>query len=342
MAAVSVVIPVYQAKKYLEPAVASIQQQTLRDIEIILVDDGSTDGSGAICDALAEKDPRVRVIHQPNRGLGPARNAGLDAATGEYLYYCDADDFSDPEMLEENYALAKQTQADVVVFGAYFETITAAGETIRESTTVPKLSGAYSREALWRILPDQGVLTMIWTRLFRRQFLVDNGIRTPSWVVNEDAHVVYDVYGAPFHAIAFNQKAYYHYIRRSESLSHRYRPQYAEDMYAGMVYTEDILRREPGDFPWMRNFFTRQYMISVTMVMNNMVESRELSFSYKKGILKNYCQRERVAAALKEGRRSDLKEKSMMILFTLLRARLYGLTLLLGAVKKRLANRKRL
>ena len=341
MPAVSVIIPIYQAKKYLEASVASMQRQLLRDIEIILVDDGSTDGSGDICEAIARRDNRVRVIHQPNRGLGPARNAGLDAAKGEYLYFCDADDLMEPDLLSDNYSLAKETQADVVVFGAFFETVTPEGKTILESTTVPKLSGAYTREALWRILPDQGVLTMIWTRLFRREFLVENGIRSPSWIVNEDAHVVYDVYAAPFRAIAFNQKAYYHYIRRSESLSHKYRPQYAEDMYAGMVYAEDILRREKGDFPWMRGFISRQYMISITMVMNNMAESPELSFAQKTGILKDYCRRERTTAALKAGTLGDMRQKSLQILFLLLRAGMYATAMWLGTVKKRRANKKR-
>ena len=83
---VSVIIPVYQAVQFLEDSVRSIQNQTLRNIEIILVDDGSTDGSEVLCDEIKKNDPRVRVIHQENRGLGPARNAGMDAATGDYLY----------------------------------------------------------------------------------------------------------------------------------------------------------------------------------------------------------------------------------------------------------------
>ena len=341
MPTVSVIIPVFQAVRYLKDAVASIQNQTLRDLEIILVDDGSTDGSGELCDQIAEADSRVRVIHQENRGLGPARNAGLDAAVGEYLYYCDADDWAEPDLLADNYALACQTRAAVVVFGAFFETITPSGETIQESVNIPKLSGAYSRDQLWKILPDQGVISMIWARLFRRAFLLENHIRTPDMVVCEDTGVLYAAYGAPFRAFAFNQKAYYHYIRRPRSLTRVYRPRYAEDMYAGTRFIEQILRKEPGDLPWLRGFISRQYMIAVLMVMNNMAESSDLPVLRQGKLLKEFCRKEGVASALKNGKISDMRDRNMKILFCLLCCRMYLPAALLGAVKKRRANRKR-
>ncbi len=341
MSDVSVIIPVFQAVQYLKDAVASIQNQTLRDIEIILVDDGSTDGSGELCDQIAEGDPRVRVIHQENRGLGSARNAGMDAATGEYLYFCDADDWTEPDLLTDTVLLARQTQADVVVFGAFFETITPSGETIQESVNIPKLSGAYSREQLWEILPDQGVISMIWARLFRRAFLIENHIRTPDMVVCEDTGVLYAAYGAPFHAFAFKQKAYYHYIRRPRSLTRIYRPRYAEDMYTGTHFIEQILRKEPRNLPWLRGFISRQYMIAVLMVMNNMAESSDLPVIRQGKLLKEFCQKEGVASALKSGKTSDMRDRNMKILFCLLRCRMYLPAAMLGTVKKWRANRKR-
>ena len=82
---VSIIVPVYNIEKYLSRCVESLRGQTYKDIEILLVDDGSTDGSGALCDALAAEDPRIRVIHKPNGGLSDARNAGLDAAAGKWI-----------------------------------------------------------------------------------------------------------------------------------------------------------------------------------------------------------------------------------------------------------------
>ena len=117
MADVSVIIPVYNVKPYIRRSVASVLNQTLRDIEVILVDDGSTDGCGKICDELADGDSRVRVLHQENRGLSAARNAGMECAHGKYLFFCDPDDLMKKNLLEDNFRLAEIHQADMVVFG---------------------------------------------------------------------------------------------------------------------------------------------------------------------------------------------------------------------------------
>lgn len=97
---ISVIVPIYKVEKYLARCVDSILCQTYQNLEVILVDDGSPDGCGAICDAYAQKDSRVRVIHKPNGGLSSARNAGIDAAAGEYLAFIDSDDWIDADMME--------------------------------------------------------------------------------------------------------------------------------------------------------------------------------------------------------------------------------------------------
>ena len=101
MPKVSVIVPVYNAEKYLQECVDSILRQTLTDLELILVDDGSTDSSPAICDRYAEQDARVQVIHKPNGRAASARNAGLRAASGEYVAFVDSDDWISPEMYEK-------------------------------------------------------------------------------------------------------------------------------------------------------------------------------------------------------------------------------------------------
>lgn len=111
---VSVVIPVYKAEQYLECCVESVLQQTHRNLEIILVDDGSPDGCGAMCDAYAHKDNRVRVIHQKNSGVAAARNAGIEIATGKWLAFVDADDYIDLDMYEVLLEAAEKSQTDVV------------------------------------------------------------------------------------------------------------------------------------------------------------------------------------------------------------------------------------
>ena len=112
---ISVIIPVYNVEKYLQRCVDSILNQTYRDLELVLVDDGSLDNSGLMCDAYAAQDPRVRVIHKENGGVSSARNAGLDAAKGDYITFVDSDDYIDACMYEKMMAKAEMHNCDVVM-----------------------------------------------------------------------------------------------------------------------------------------------------------------------------------------------------------------------------------
>lgn len=114
---VSVVVPIYNVEQYLEECVMSILKQTVRNIEVILVDDGSPDGSGHLSDELAERDKRIRVVHQENQGLGPARNTGLSLAKGEYVMFVDSDDWIDEDMVERLLETVRETDADAAFSG---------------------------------------------------------------------------------------------------------------------------------------------------------------------------------------------------------------------------------
>ena len=111
--AISVMIPVYNSESFLRRCVDSATAQTFRDIEILLIDDGSTDSSGQLCDALARTDNRIRVIHRKNGGVADARNTGLDHARGEYLIFLDSDDYIDADMLETLYGLALKYETKI-------------------------------------------------------------------------------------------------------------------------------------------------------------------------------------------------------------------------------------
>ena len=119
MPKVSVIVPIYNVEEYLQKCIESIIGQTLTDIEIILVDDGSPDNSGMIADKYAESDSRIKVIHQQNRWLSGARNSGIDVAAGDYLCFVDSDDFIAPEMCSELYDFATQNDCDMVIFDHY-------------------------------------------------------------------------------------------------------------------------------------------------------------------------------------------------------------------------------
>ena len=116
---VSVIVPVHDAEKYLEQCLSSILGQTLQDIEVICVDDNSSDGSAKVLERFAEEDSRLRVLQSPGLGAGGARNIGLESAQGEYLSFLDADDFFEPDMLESAVAKAEEDQSDIVVYGSW-------------------------------------------------------------------------------------------------------------------------------------------------------------------------------------------------------------------------------
>ena len=112
---ISVIVPIYRVERFLPRCIDSILKKTFRNIEVILVDDGSDDGCPAICDAAAEKDARVRVIHQKNQGLSAARNAGIDAVQGSYIAFADSDDYMEPSMLEMMLEQMKKDGSELAV-----------------------------------------------------------------------------------------------------------------------------------------------------------------------------------------------------------------------------------
>lgn len=178
MAKVSVIIPVYNAEKYLEQCVGSVMNQTLKDIEIICVDDGSPDNSMEVLKKLQSQDDRVKIISQPNGGAGAARNNGLRNATGEYLSFLDADDFFEPDMLEEAVAAADKYKADFVVFNSdqYHmdkEKFVEVPWVLRTADIPPYMPFSY------RQLTDNVFKTFVgwaWDKLYRRSFVLEHDI----------------------------------------------------------------------------------------------------------------------------------------------------------------------
>jgi glycosyltransferase involved in cell wall biosynthesis len=134
---VSVIVPVHDVADTLERCVQSLLGQTLQDIEVVLVDDGSTDGSGAMCDAFGREDHRVVVIHQANGGLSEARNAGLSVARGEHIAFLDGDDWSEPDMLAVMADAAETVAADVVIAGCFVDVLDHEGRQVSSRVILP-------------------------------------------------------------------------------------------------------------------------------------------------------------------------------------------------------------
>lgn len=186
---VSVIVPVYNAEKYLPRCLQSIESQTYTDLEIVLVDDGSTDASGRICDDFAAKDTRVKVIHQDNRGQWAARNAGQDASTGEYLFFPDADDYFHRDIVRLMYdALNRNDEYDLAIVR---EKKTWQTNEDVCSTIEPHLF-EQTRDTLIKNLfvrTNDRYYVYMWNKLFRRRLI--NDLRTREYVRFEDFDFIF-------------------------------------------------------------------------------------------------------------------------------------------------------
>ena len=210
---VSVVVPVYNVERYIARCISDLTRQTLRDIEIICVDDGSDDASGKLLDELAATDGRIRVIHQANAGAGAARNAGLAVATGEYVFFFDPDDSCSRHMLKGMYRRAKRMEADIVI----------AGKCIYDAESGKLLNKYGFHRNIWTFKqPFSGqdmaeyaftlAKSVPWDKLFRRQFVEDNGLRFQNTRRSNDVFFV-NMALALAKRIALVPHAYYRYSR---------------------------------------------------------------------------------------------------------------------------------
>lgn len=224
---ITVIIPVYRTEAYLDRCIASVTAQTCKDLDILLIDDGSPDGSPQICDRWAEKDPRVRVNHKENQGLGLARNTGMDRAMGEYLCFLDSDDTLEDRALEKTLALAEKTGAELVLYG--MTCIDAAGTVTdrRCPRTASLFEGDRVQKSLLpRLIAGEDGLTMsACCCLFSRELIGRTGWRFPSEreIISEDVYALLDLL-SHVRRVAVLPEAPYRYYETPDSLSRRYRP----------------------------------------------------------------------------------------------------------------------
>ena len=213
---VSVVVAIYDVASFLPTCVDSLLAQSHAGIELILVDDGSTDASGDICEEFARRDSRVRVIHKPNGGLSDARNAGLAIATAPFVMFIDGDDWVAPVMVERMLGVATEKEADVVVAGFYVDYEDAAGavrnsqsRTIASQTIEP--GTGRTPELAQDLIPQLGYA---WNKLYRRQLLVEEHVEFESGLsLIEDIVFNAEVLSASPRVCLFDE-AFVHYVQR--------------------------------------------------------------------------------------------------------------------------------
>lgn len=237
MPKVSIIVPVYKAEAYLHRCVDSILAQTFTDFELLLIDDGSPDRSGEICDEYAQKDSRIRVIHKENGGVSSARQRGLDEAVGEYTIHADPDDWVEPNMLEELYKKAKQDDADIVICD-YFNNIGTKQTICRQCP-----SSLEPKQVLIELF--QQLHGSCCNKLARRVCYKQYGIEFPRGInYCEDLFTWVQFLSHKEVKVAYLNKAFYHYFDNPESITRRYQRSQYETRCKFVELLEKVLPTE--------------------------------------------------------------------------------------------------
>ena len=305
MVDISVVVPVYNVEELLPRCIDSILNQTKKNIEIILVDDGATDGSGAVCDAYAKKDERIRVIHKPNGGLTSAWKAGAEVSTGTYLGFIDSDDWIDADMYERMWESAVKYDSDVVVCGLVFDYEDPSLEKRQEISGFEK--EFYNRQELEELFPvllndgrffGRMLQPARVTKLYRRELVENNmPLCKEEVTVGEDLQLTLPALLDAKSMSVVKDFYPYHYWFNQNSMTGKFDPKYLDKIKVMAKRMKEIsAEKEVYDFS---SQITNDFLgLAVIGLKNGVIRNTEGKKSAM-DIIKRYCNDEMVVEALK-------------------------------------------
>ncbi|MGN1041637.1 MAG: glycosyltransferase family 2 protein [Acutalibacteraceae bacterium] len=261
MAKISIVVPVYNRENRLKKCVDSILNQTFKDFELILVDDGSRDSSGKICDDYAEKDTRVRVIHQENKGVSDARNAGIKCAVGEYIGFVDSDDYIDEKMYEILYSLMLEHNADITVCGVREKWLN--NEIL--ASKKGNLLVLNNQEAIRFLFIGKYLTLYASNKLYKKTFF--DKVKYPSGKIYEDTVATPKIF-ALADKIVYTSESLYNYVRSPGSITtSEFSPKDMDIIEAG----KNVLEFAKKEFPELIKEAEYRYFWSYMYVIDRMI-----------------------------------------------------------------------
>lgn len=278
---ISVIIPVYNVEDYLERCINSVLKQSYKNLEIILVDDGSTDNSGKICDEYTKKDSRIKVIHKVNGGLSDARNKGFDIATGIYIAFIDSDDFVTYDYIQYMYENLVKNGAELSISGirnVWKE------EDIKEDIHI-NTQIMSSEETFENLLFDKGISISAYGKLYHRNLLENN--KFPKGKVYEDTAIMYKIIYEAKKIVYGNKKCYY-YVARAGSISKQKGYNKNEEDY--IVHTKQMLEFIQKEYPELKMAVNRFDVYSKLRILRMLIytkpRNRKMENEYVKYIKK--------------------------------------------------------
>ena len=288
---ISIIIPVYNVENYLEQCIHSILNQSHRNLDIILVDDGSTDQSGVLCDTVASKDARIRVIHKSNGGLSSARNAGLDIARGDFIGFIDSDDYADSDMYEQLLNTCLNENAEIAMCGRH-----CIYEETGEKIDIFRLDRAVimdSHEAIRRLLLWDGCDSAAWDKLYVRSIF--DGVRYPVGVLHEDLNITTRLFDRANRLAHIGEAKYNYLVRKSSICNQPFSEKKMDLFYQAHMNTVFLRQRYPDLIRETGHFICRNIMVLMSAAANCsgkknrklMHQVIHLGYNYSGEVIKN-------------------------------------------------------
>lgn len=242
---VSVIIPVYQVEKYIRKCINSVINQTYQNIEILLIDDGSPDNSGRICDEYALKDNRVKVIHKKNEGVSSARNMGLDICCGEYIMFLDSDDYIAEDAVEKALNALVLNQSDICVFNVVL--ITEDGEVIDDGREAnPIVNEIITADDFYKKFREGNCwYYIISNKLYRRKIFEE--LRYPVGKIHEDSFVIHNIIDRSQTTVCIDDKLYYYVQTKNSIMRNAYSAKRLDDAEATLERSLFFLQKNKID-----------------------------------------------------------------------------------------------
>ncbi|WP_052130322.1 glycosyltransferase family 2 protein [Ureibacillus sinduriensis] len=299
MVDISVIVPVYNVENYLDNCITGILAQSYSNFELILVNDGSLDNSSSICKGYEKQDDRIKLIHQDNQGSGAARNRGLDIAKGKYIYFCDADDYMEPTLLEENYLLAEKYEANMVIFG-YCDKIIRKNEFdfIPRTNKKELLNSKEDFRKKFGQLFNNGVMYTVWNKLYKKDYLNMHNYRFGNERVGQDTIFNYNIY-KNIDKVYINDGIYYHYlVGRANSAVNKYRQDRFRLRYEESLKLEQLINSWKYEKIY-KSLLINEWLLTLTVGIHNLFfDECPLNNGEKKREIHRYINHAKIKEAL--------------------------------------------
>lgn len=340
MIKVSVIMPVYNSGRYLDIAVKSVLSQSLQEIELILVDDGSTDGSSEQCDKYALLDNRVVVLHQQNGGICNARNNALKKAKGEYIAFSDHDDAYLPHLLKKSYFEAKSNNADVVKFGKryfhiYGDKVVRIIDNHLPNAVYDKKEFAQHFFSLYR----EKALACVWDGIYKRSLIVDNGVWFDESYKHGGEDIGFNMSLYPHANVLYftSDVRYLHYVRNGFSTSSKFNPLLIDDAKRMTCNLLNGINNIGVEIDKHKVDIVQLYMYSYVDNIILLICSPLCDFDWqkKKNVIKSFLTSDIKPITFEETRFSELwgKSKKDALSFVLLKNKCWSLLYLMFKIR---------